>query len=522
MSMLGKLLGALQSWRDRRRQPRVRGRRADVQMEQLDHRQLLTVTFTGNVAADFPATKGPGVVVLQDPLNAIRPTFPTSQNGKDLQSIIQVSGFELQGLRVSYDPTDDTLNLGIVQPNSGKLASDGVMYPVIAGDADNNLNSGTTDPAVSAIDPFFVDEPDMGGTEYMAAFLDVNNDGKPDVIAGFSNSGASPKPYQVAEAQVNPANPELPLRSFGTAHPEWTGSYFLVNSPKQGGFEFSIKNFKSLYEHYNPGKTLDPQSILRVGGIAGSGSDDGIGEATYFAREPFTVGQASPPVPCPPVSPPISVNPHENRHIDTAHDTLIRVTVYGSSGFNVRDIITDSVRFGGAAPIGTVTRHVNNDQFPDRTFIFRGTDVDLPSGWTRAEITGDLKNQPPGYPTTFKSSEKVFNLSSAFYTQSEVQGAEQRHNERLANGTLPKPTPGLSSFPLKHVPPSAYEAAKNHAVKFTPMSADQFTNRPAASATNNPKNLISKTVPRFRAKTVAQLHQLDRQRARAATNGGAG
>ncbi|MFO0959971.1 MAG: hypothetical protein U0800_21475 [Isosphaeraceae bacterium] len=482
-------------------------------MEPLDHRQLLAVTFTGNVAADFPATSGPGVVVLQNPLNAIRPTFPTSQNGKDLQSIIQVSGFELQGLRVSYDPTDDTLNLGIVQPNSGKPAGDGVLYPVIAGDADNNLNSGTTAPEVTAIDPFFVDEPDMGGTEYMAAFLDVNGDGKPDVVAGFSNSGGSPKAYQVAEAQVNPVNPELPLRSFGAAHPEWTGSYFLVNSPQQGGFEMSIKNFKNLYSAYNPGKTLAPESVLRVGAIAGSGSDDGIGEATYFAREPFTVGQASPPVPCPtppPVSPPISVNPHENRHIDTAHDTLIRVTVYGSSGFNVRDIITDSVRLGGAAPIATITRKVNNDQFADRTFVFRGTDVDLPSGWTRAVLTGDLKNQPPGYPTSFMSSEKVFNLSSAFYTQSEVTAAAQRHDARVANGTLPAPSPGQSSFPLGHVPPSAEAAARNHVVaaQFRPMTADEIAGlatTPHAAKTHQARARAS--APRFRATTVAQLRR---------------
>jgi len=41
-------------------------RYAGIAMEQLDHRQLLSVNFTGNVPIDFPATQSPGVVVLPD------------------------------------------------------------------------------------------------------------------------------------------------------------------------------------------------------------------------------------------------------------------------------------------------------------------------------------------------------------------------------------------------------------------------------------------------------------------------
>src|SRR5579875_2489872 len=62
MSLFSRLLQAVRSWRPRRAQ--TSSRRAGVAVECLDHRQLLSVTFTGNVPVDFPASQSPGVVVI--------------------------------------------------------------------------------------------------------------------------------------------------------------------------------------------------------------------------------------------------------------------------------------------------------------------------------------------------------------------------------------------------------------------------------------------------------------------------
>ncbi len=83
-----------------------------------------------------------------------------------LQPVVKVSGFDISGMRVSYSPYDDTFSIGLDQPQS-------LNHPgeVIAGDADNNGNSGTVNPAVTSTPGFagFQDPADFGGTEHMGA-----------------------------------------------------------------------------------------------------------------------------------------------------------------------------------------------------------------------------------------------------------------------------------------------------------------------------------------------------------------
>ena len=99
MSLFARLLQAVRSWRRRRGGPKT-VRYAGIAMEQLDHRQLLSVNFTGVVPTDFPATQVPGVVILPpdftNPLTS-EPTFGTAPPGPELQSIIKVSGFDHPG-----------------------------------------------------------------------------------------------------------------------------------------------------------------------------------------------------------------------------------------------------------------------------------------------------------------------------------------------------------------------------------------------------------------------------------------
>ncbi|MGZ3303572.1 MAG: hypothetical protein ACXVBG_22060 [Isosphaeraceae bacterium] len=154
-------------------------------MEQLDHRQLLSVNFTGNVPTDFPATQSPGVVVLPDNPSVVHPTL-----GPTLAPIVKVSGFDISGIRVSYSPFDDTLSIGLDQPQS-------LNHPgeVIAGDADNNGNSATVNPIISGnnggippsgLVPAFQDLPNYSGTEYMGVFLDFTGSGSAQIVAGFN------------------------------------------------------------------------------------------------------------------------------------------------------------------------------------------------------------------------------------------------------------------------------------------------------------------------------------------------
>ncbi len=139
MSLFARLLQAVRSWRRRRGGPKTI-RYAGITMEQLDHRQLLSVNFTGNVPIDFPATQVPGVVVLRD--------NPLVQHPA-IAPIVKVSGFDISGIRVSYSPFDDTLRIGLDQPQSGNHPGE-----VIADDSDNNGNSGTVNPEVTATSAF--------------------------------------------------------------------------------------------------------------------------------------------------------------------------------------------------------------------------------------------------------------------------------------------------------------------------------------------------------------------------------
>ena len=436
MSLISRLIHAVQSWR-RRGGGRKAAPRAGVSMEQLDHRQLLSVNFTGNVATDFPATSTPGVVVLPDNPSVIHPTIDAS-----IAPIVKVSGFDINGLRVTYTPEDDTLSIGIEQPPSQQAGQPG---PVIAGDSDNNGNDGTVNPAVTAIKgSSFKDFPDFGGSEFMGVFLDLKGTGFADVVAGYSlDDPRSPKQYQVAQAVVNTSLPPTTLPDFGTELPMFEGNVYKVNSPEHPNLEFSITHFSQLYLA-ETGQPLTPNTTFKLGAFAGSQDDPGIGEA-FFPGQPVNIGKATPPpVTCPPVSPPVIINPHSNRHINTAHDTLIRASVFGSSGFNVANIDPNSVTLGGAHPVFSFDRFINSDEWPDATFVFRGTDVKLPPGWSEATLSGNLKDG-----TTFSSSVAVFNRDASFYSPADIAAQQQRQiaRETKNNGfvILPPGSPAAST-----------------------------------------------------------------------------
>ena len=469
MSLFTKLYEAVHSWRRRRGGTKSSRKRSEPRMEQLDHRQLLAVNFTGVALNDFPVTTGPGVQVITG--------VPVSQGGNNTvplippalsnPGLVTVSGYQINQLRVSYTAADDTLNVGVEGPSNGR---DGNQ--VIAGDADNNGNSGTVDPRVTAVDPGIQDPADMGGTETYGISLDFNGDNAPDVLAGFpigSQFDLSAKPFQVARALAGtPTN--LPQFDETQVFPQYTGNYFLANDPNRPNFELQIPNFSQLYQQIT-GQVFTRASPVSIGAFASSQQSGGISEEV-FAPLPLNIPQitvpVTPPVVCPPVSPTVYVNFHQKNHIDSAHNSAVRVNVLGSSGFDPTTIIPSTVRLGvpttgttvpitGAAPIQNFERNVNRDGFPDETFVFNGLDVDLPPGITNAQISGITTSGQ-----TFTSSVRVFNRDASFYSQAQINAQQARFARYdLANGI--DTSNGVVAPPVK-VPAASIQRANSVAI----------------------------------------------------------
>jgi hypothetical protein len=164
--------------------------------------------------------------------------------------------------------------------------------------------------------------------------------------------------------------------------------------------------------------------VIYVGAQAGSSNDDGIGELT-FPPQPVTISTATTPTPCPPQSPTIYVNPHEHRIIDTVHRDLIRVTIVGTSGFNVKQINPTTVTLDGVHALAHITRKVRRDEFPVATYVFPADQLHLPRGLNTVTLAGTLKNGT----TTFQSSREVLNIPDS----ARVFGQLKRH---MGNGSI--------------------------------------------------------------------------------------
>jgi hypothetical protein len=412
MNLISKLLQAARKRRHIEGGRKMR-RRPAIAVELLDHRQLLSVNFTGNVATDFPATNQPGVVVINSSNTEVEPPpFPTMPPAYavPLENAIQVSGFDLSEIRVSYDQADDTLSIGLNQPTNPKNPS----TTVIAGDADNNGNSGVVGTVVSNLTTLFGQNfqewPGLGGPQVMAAFLSLSPADiasmTPEVVAGFPKmspptADTPPKEYEVAEV-INGMPGEAPL--FDKTNPVYpinAGNVYLVNSSAHPNLEFDIKNFSLLYQAVT-GTALTPQSEIAIGAFAGSTADGGIGPS--FIREfAFPLSQAT--VPPSTTSPYILINPHEHRIIDTLHRDLVRVTVFGTSGFDVTHINPTSVELDGVHAIAHINRKVRRDEFLNATYVFPANDLSQPAGLYPATLTGATYSGVP-----FESSKAVLNI----------------------------------------------------------------------------------------------------------------
>ncbi len=149
--------------------------------------------------------------------------------------------------------------------------------------------------------------------------------------------------------------------------------------------------------------------MIGVGAFAGNDSDGGIPDV-YMPEQTFTLSQATIPTPTPtppsiPPSPPILINPHEHRIIDTNHRDLVRVSIFGTSGFPVSLINPATVKLDGVASIAHITRKVHRDEFPFQTYVFVADQLNLPFGLTTATLTGETNNG-----VAFETQKDVLNL----------------------------------------------------------------------------------------------------------------
>ncbi len=508
MSLFARLLQAVRSWRRGRGGPKT-VRYAGIAMEQLDHRQLLSVNFTGVVPTDFPISKVPGVVtIFPDFTNSLtsEPAWATGFPGPELQSIIKVSGFYIQDMRVTYTPYDDTLSFGIDQPQSINQPGE-----VIAGDSDNNGNSGTVNPAVTAlVGPTYTDPPDWGGTKNMGVFLNFVTAGDTaQVAAGFTSVPPTGTPedltgakhYQVWEFPIPTATPQTTVGA--TILPQFTGNVYTVNDPAHGNLEFSISHFSQLYQDIT-GKPLTPNTTIYVGGFAGSSTDFTTSKA-FIPSQPVLISVATSPNTCPPASPPILINPHEHRVIDTSHRDLVRVTVEGTSGFDVTSINPATVELNGALPIAEFTRHFPHSEFLNETFVFVGSDIHLPAGYTTATFTAQTysgqqitsSKQVLNIPFSAKVPGRLHSLSDKGTTYPGLRRLERTNPGAVTLGNTTQPLPASGAVTLGNttqpdpasvkVNLASRTAARELRVNYSAQVSSTGTTTPVAT----PKTVVS-------------------------------
>jgi hypothetical protein len=250
-----------------------------------------SVTFTGDVLADFPANQ-----LMIDPGGADVGMPPSLAGG--------TSGWDIRNLGVSYDDQTDTLYVGI-------------DFAGIAGDAD-----GDGDPANSSAALLVnggVDLPNMQGSEGFAFAMDLDDDGLLDFVAGIP-LGADLSGFTVATYDnttgVGSSSPTVdPYSRFGTTLPSNIGSIFASPSAAAPDIEFTIPNFSELLAQFGMGNDGD----FGIFAFAGSLEDDGIGED--FVQDIIDVGTAGPCVPIP--------NQYEIRNVQGVPNGNAVTTRYG-------------------------------------------------------------------------------------------------------------------------------------------------------------------------------------------------
>ncbi|HZW33326.1 MAG TPA: hypothetical protein VFF52_21595 [Isosphaeraceae bacterium] len=210
------------------------------------------ITLTGNVAQDFSynasgtGSTNPEVDIIQHsniPDHIAQPQWMTSSG--------LVSGWNINNVAVGYDPTSDTLYVGVKTFG-------------VAGNVDGNGTPGTPDPRLTADGG--TDPANFGGDKAMAIGIapvthtfTASNPPEPTIVAGVpghkAEAGSGLDGFTVASYApvANTAGPNYDLvTSFGQPLAAAAGSRLAFDpSSQHPGFEFTITNFSKLLG-YNP------------------------------------------------------------------------------------------------------------------------------------------------------------------------------------------------------------------------------------------------------------------------------
>jgi hypothetical protein len=218
------------------------------------------ISFTGNVSTDFNPAVNTNVNVTpvsSNPLNIGQSDWITNRGW--------VSGWSIQDIRTNYDPTTDTLYVGV---NTFKNAS-GQYAP---------FGQANGDPTGA---PTSYDPPHLGGDKSIAlAIAGVNptnasQPGTPEIIAGIpadkTSAGTGTDGFTVSKFDPTRASAGLAYQ-FGKSLPQFTGNLAYDPSSAHPQLEFTIKNFSKI-----PG--LDPSTGFWISAYAGSSLDGVAGEA---------------------------------------------------------------------------------------------------------------------------------------------------------------------------------------------------------------------------------------------------
>ena len=202
------------------------------------------------VALDGHADAGPGVLIIPDSSGDVG--LPKNAPGGT------VTGWDMTALHLAYNETADTMYIGI--------HTNGII-----GDADGNGDPGASSAWLTANGGS--DLPDLGGSETVAVYFDLDQDGTYDVIAGIS--GAT----NYAGFSVNEFTGFFyPPYNFGTALPDNTGDISPNPSVTYPDLEFTVTNWTALPGH-------DDEPGFCVGAFLGSLQDDGVGEDFFMYCE---------------------------------------------------------------------------------------------------------------------------------------------------------------------------------------------------------------------------------------------
>ena len=238
--------------------------------------------FTGNVSLDMPV--GPNVYAVpndpSNPYHVAQPAWMTAEG--------RVSGWNFRDVRLEYNPTNDTLLVGM-------------KFFGIAGDADGNGVQGVADPRFIAEGGS--ETPHLGGAESIAVRLDyVGTDGMQHaIVAGVpadktSHAGSGTDGFNVAQV-ANVSSSDLAF-NFGQALPKNTGYLLFDPSAAHPDFEFSITNVKSL-PFLNTLNGVDLTKFL-VSAFSGNPDATLVGKDGFVGRALQVSSQSlGPPVPEP-------------------------------------------------------------------------------------------------------------------------------------------------------------------------------------------------------------------------------